>query len=83
MSQLLLKLQVDFGNYSGVKDLNIDLACLCGWTDSPWHHWTAGGAIVYLYVNSSPIWEGQQPADSENVDGKAWCDDHVCIEPDV
>ncbi|KAF1324822.1 hypothetical protein FI667_g9648, partial [Globisporangium splendens] len=63
--------------------LVIDLSCPFGWTRSPAEYWVAGGAINYLHSQSAPVWTKQPPAGLSLFDGKVWCDDHICIEPDV
>ncbi|ETM01899.1 hypothetical protein L917_01555, partial [Phytophthora nicotianae] len=75
------------GRFSGtIPELGIlvvDLACPFGWTDSPRQYWAAGGAIVHLHKNTAPTWSGQPSMGSDKYDGKAWCDDHICIEPNI
>ena len=63
--------------------LVIDLACPFGWTDSPGHYWVAGEGINHLHVSGRLLWPLQPVGGRDQFDGKAWCDDHNCIEPDV
>ncbi|OWZ01067.1 LOW QUALITY PROTEIN: hypothetical protein PHMEG_00027620 [Phytophthora megakarya] len=63
--------------------LIIDLSCPFGWTESPGHYWSAGAAINHFHSNYQPTWPDQPRTGVILVDGKAWCDDHICIEPDI
>ncbi|OWZ10482.1 LOW QUALITY PROTEIN: Cleavage induced protein [Phytophthora megakarya] len=63
--------------------LIIDLCCPFGWTLSPQHYWTAGGAISHLYASAAPKWSHQPQKGARTFDAKTWCDDHNLIEPDI
>ena len=63
--------------------LIIDLTCPFGWKDSPGHYWVAGEGINHLHASSGPRWQGQPTNARQNFDGKAWCDDHNCIESNI
>eukprot|EP00644_Phytophthora_capsici_P013969 jgi/Phyca11/98814/e_gw1.3.382.1 len=71
------------GTFPELGILVIDLSCPFGWTEPPRQYWAAGGAIVHLHSFSFPIWPEQPDEGTAKFDGKAWCDDHICIEPDV
>lgn len=75
------------GRFAGtIPELNIlviDLYCPFGWTNSPAEYWVAGGAIKFLYSESRPTWPKQPMQGRDVFDAKAWCDDHVCVEPRV
>ncbi|KAG6944756.1 hypothetical protein JG687_00017674, partial [Phytophthora cactorum] len=43
----------------------------------------AGGAINFLYSTACPVWSRQPVHGAGPFDGKVWCDDHNCVEPDI
>jgi len=63
--------------------LVVDLCCPFGWRNSPASYAIAGGAINHLYSSTRPLWPGQPARGAAVFDGKVWCDDHNCVEPDV
>lgn len=63
--------------------LVIDLCCPFGWTNSPAEYWIADGAINHLHSSSRPVWTRQPACGATEFDGKVWCDDHNCVEPDI
>ncbi len=75
------------GRFAGtIPELNIliiDLCCPFGWSQSPVSYWLAGSAINHIYSHQKPGWIDQPTLGAESFDGKVWCDDHNCIEPDV
>lgn len=83
-----IPIQSDYvGRFSGcVPELGIlviDLSCPFGWTDAPGYYWVAGAAIKHLYEHSAPSWSGMIQEEREPFTCSAWCDDYICVKPDI
>ncbi|KAJ8523609.1 hypothetical protein ON010_g17509 [Phytophthora cinnamomi] len=66
------------GTIPGLGILVIDLCCPIGWKNFALIVLDSGAAINHLYANSAP----GQPKDARGkFDAKAWCDDHIAVEP--
>ncbi|KAG3112373.1 hypothetical protein PI124_g8406 [Phytophthora idaei] len=63
--------------------LIFDLCCPFGRPNSPAEYWIAGGAINSLYSSARPVWSRQPVHGAGPFDGKVWCDDRNCGEPDI
>ncbi|OWZ06519.1 hypothetical protein PHMEG_00021217 [Phytophthora megakarya] len=71
------------GQYQNWVCLLSICSCPFGWTVSPGHYWSAGAAINHIHSNSRPTWPDQPQTGAMLFDDKAWCDDHICIEPNI